>query len=455
MTLKTRRLIAISFVLVFFLTAPLVLLYSLGYRFNFQTVSFQKTGSVLVVSQPRGATIYLSGKKLFDTTPAHINSLLPGKYTLKLEKAGYQSWSRTILVQSGRSTFAEGIVLFAESEPQKLSEEKISWIDFSPRNNYALFTVENEKKNPLYLLDLDSAKTTLLKDDFRAKNQIQTNWSPDAAKCLLTVDDEKQFIVSTSIIGTTIEDITSLVTENKFSRLQWDAQSDSLFYGLAGNSIFKIDTFLERTLTAKKIFERPELKNGFEYRLTGNELLLLSAEKNNALLEKIVLSGTAEKEIPEPLPIADCASPRFAGYFADTTLVQCPMKKAFYFIDTNNVVRQLETGFDGALIHPSQTKILLFTEDKTLAIEQTASGWMKFFSESKDAKSDGYRWHTSTKYLFRLNGEKLEAVETDTGLAWTIAEGDITSFSANTRANDMYFMKDGYLWQTKIYSSFF
>jgi len=459
MTLKTRRIIAFAFIGVFCLAAPLLMLYSFGYRMNFQTFKFQKTGSVLVVSQPRGATIYLNGQKLFSATPAHINQLLPGEYSLRLEKQGYEPWSRTILVQSGQSTFAEELVLFSTAEPQKLTEQKILWIDFSPRSNFALFAIEDNDLPILYLLDLANARTTLLQTNLPAqageifKTAPKTLWSSNGAKCIAIADD-KYFLISTVIVNS-IQDFTGLMDENKFETLKWASDADSYFFGQIENRIFKIDTFLERTLTANEVFAHPTLKKIPDFLASSEELLILIPEKQKTVLERYGLPQSETSAIVPAVTIDNCENARFSEAFAQTQLIQCVKNSSFYFIETNNSLRMLETELSGAMVHPSGKRIILFSDDKILAIEPTANGWMKQSLEKTASKGMVYRWHNSPEYFLTLDAGKLNAVETDTGFTTALIDEGVTAFSANSAADRLYFVRDGYLWIKELYSGIF
>lgn len=121
MTYRTRIGILIVFVALFLLTAPVVVLYTAGYRWNEKKFRLEKVGIIFLRSRPSYAEIYLDGKLRSERTTARLRNLLPSDYLVKVTKKGYTSWSKTLPVESGLTTFAEGIVLWKIAPSEKIS----------------------------------------------------------------------------------------------------------------------------------------------------------------------------------------------------------------------------------------------------------------------------------------------------------------------------------------------
>jgi len=101
MSLKTRRIIFILFIIIFIIITPLIISYASGYRFSFPRKIIQKTGLLVLDSRPPGAKIYIndklyqlffnkyfSNKNNYTTTPAKIKGILPNEYNVRLELGG-------------------------------------------------------------------------------------------------------------------------------------------------------------------------------------------------------------------------------------------------------------------------------------------------------------------------------------------------------------------------------
>ena len=59
MNIFWRRITYSIFFTIFFISSPLLILYSLGYRYNFTTNNIEKNGAFYIKSYPRNANIYI------------------------------------------------------------------------------------------------------------------------------------------------------------------------------------------------------------------------------------------------------------------------------------------------------------------------------------------------------------------------------------------------------------
>lgn len=115
---RIRRKLFYGFVLLFLVTAPLSLLYTAGFRWT-KDGGLLKTGTLLLATTPRGATITVDGRKRSDLSPSIVKRLRPGKHAVRMEFPGHQPWEKTVTIKSGETSFAEAVVLFSDDEPQK------------------------------------------------------------------------------------------------------------------------------------------------------------------------------------------------------------------------------------------------------------------------------------------------------------------------------------------------
>jgi hypothetical protein len=115
MRLKTRLGILIGFVVVFLVSAPITILYTSGYRWNWKKQRIEKIGVMFLRSKPNDATVMIDGETTSFHTPARITNLLPGTYDVRVNKVGFSAWEKHLTVQSELTTFAEGIQLWKDS----------------------------------------------------------------------------------------------------------------------------------------------------------------------------------------------------------------------------------------------------------------------------------------------------------------------------------------------------
>lgn len=86
-----------------------------GYKINWPAKKIQKTGMIYLKSDPKEAEIYLDGRIKGQKTPLKLSYLLPGRYTVEVKKYDYQTWSKTVNVESGQVEVCGDIVLFKQA----------------------------------------------------------------------------------------------------------------------------------------------------------------------------------------------------------------------------------------------------------------------------------------------------------------------------------------------------
>lgn len=119
MKVKTRLIILGICVVVFFIAAPYIVLYSLGYRVNFETWQIKGTGGIYVYAAPEPDSILVSGKPApktgYFSSAVFVQNLLPGMHSVLIEKTGYHSYQKTLPVQERQVTKLENVTLFKTS----------------------------------------------------------------------------------------------------------------------------------------------------------------------------------------------------------------------------------------------------------------------------------------------------------------------------------------------------
>lgn len=116
-----RRILPWIYVVVFFVTAPLLVFYTAGYRYNFKKGAIERNGTLIVDSIPTGATVVVDGKETGQKTPVTFQQMTPGWHTVFVTKPGYGSWQQDILVRAERVAFTNHIRLWRQGDPTLVS----------------------------------------------------------------------------------------------------------------------------------------------------------------------------------------------------------------------------------------------------------------------------------------------------------------------------------------------
>ena len=110
MTREIRRLIFIVFLGIFFISAPLIIMYALGFNFDFGEKIFVDTGGIYLKSIPSGAEIYINDIPKGKTSD-FIRRLAPQIYEVRVIKDEYHVWQKKLIVESGIVTKANNVFL--------------------------------------------------------------------------------------------------------------------------------------------------------------------------------------------------------------------------------------------------------------------------------------------------------------------------------------------------------
>lgn len=241
MTLQTRRIIYLSFIAAFFIAAPLLLLYTSGYRYNPKKQKVQSRGALVLRVEPRDADTYVNNElqpepALFENE-IRLPDLVPGEYNIEVKKENYFTWQKRLLVEPNKTTYALNIQLFKQSLPLSLfsSQEKIySW----PPGEEKILTSD---KN-FNLLDLS-------KDDFLEGKlslsatliEPEITWSNGQEKIIF---QEKNKIILWETITQNEKDLSSSFAKFiGFKNLQWPEDNTDSLYFIYQNSLWRMSTF--------------------------------------------------------------------------------------------------------------------------------------------------------------------------------------------------------------------
>ncbi|MDO8600497.1 MAG: PEGA domain-containing protein [bacterium] len=205
-----RRIFFYLSLLVFFVTAPLILLYALGYRINIEQRGVEETGGIFVKTNLTGFTVFLNNgsiqKSSLLTRGLLLGNLPAGQYRLRVEKEGYQPWEKVVSVTQFSVREIRNIILL----PDPLVKEKVAtWSN--KENLERAFVSPQEHYAAMILRDTTTQKRTLLFFETQ-KNKITTRfpvsapvkeitWNTEENAALVTLEGQKQSIMHVSFLG--------------------------------------------------------------------------------------------------------------------------------------------------------------------------------------------------------------------------------------------------------------
>lgn len=189
-----RQVFFYTLVTIFFVSAPILIMYSIGYRIDWNSRSIIETGVVSIDAQPRDATVYMSGVKINKKLPLRLTNRMPGTYTLRIEKTGYKTWEKTIDIKSKQTTYIKDINLLRDRLPVPVftkNDKKITNIYPSADGNFLILTSE---KNNSKIIELFNLQTDDIYQIYRLpkNNEYNIDWSPFNNSFLISTDSEEK-----------------------------------------------------------------------------------------------------------------------------------------------------------------------------------------------------------------------------------------------------------------------
>lgn len=265
MSIIFRRITYLSFFLLFFLVSPLLIFYSLGYRYNFDKKIIEKNGAFFIKSYPRSASIYIDNKKTKYKTPAQVTNIKPGIHLVEIKKDDLTTWRKQLTVQAGETTFIEDVALL-------LAEPIVA--DLGPGAENYLVNKDNDKysyieNNILHLVNTEQNKLFEVYE-FNTPTEL-IDWSKNDQKMIIKQDTYKLFDLSQ-------QKITPLEIINP-EQILFDNQDENLIWFLKSRKLYK------HNLILNNIALKAEDVSNFE--LTGDYLILQNNQKSSAEIKQV------------------------------------------------------------------------------------------------------------------------------------------------------------------------
>jgi hypothetical protein len=220
MSLKTRRFLYISFIIIFLIITPIISLYAAGYKIG-SGFLFQKTGVFIIDSEPPGAKIYIDGKIKknffqsvfrkedgFIRTPAKLKNILPGEYNIKVELDEYWPWEKIkkINIPKTASSSAEyqwsadGQKIIINKNVYNIDNEKIESLEKiigSGISNIKWDNINNDKIYYKYNGNINTYSLSKQTNEIIIKNKEILDFLPKNDYLYYTVQENNSIILNT------------------------------------------------------------------------------------------------------------------------------------------------------------------------------------------------------------------------------------------------------------------
>lgn len=205
---RSKTFFFLSLLTLFSVITPLIVLYSLGWRFNWKEKKPEQAGVFYFKVLPKSTQIFLNGKLKKKTDflfgSALIENLSPKKYAVEIKKEGYLPWRKTLEVKRGEVTEAKNILLVPQDPNFSIVSNSVNefWVLPDEKNIIiqefigaswflSIFDLEKKIKIPLVgendLLELSPSKKNVGNAEL-----LSLKFSFDSKKILLKTSQNKK-----------------------------------------------------------------------------------------------------------------------------------------------------------------------------------------------------------------------------------------------------------------------
>lgn len=113
-----RRLLPWIYTAVFVLLAPVIVLYTAGYRYNTKKGFLERNGTLIADTTPEGARLILDGRNTGEKTPITLQNIAPGWHDIRLARDGDHAWQKSLELRADEVTFVNHVWLWRDALPQ-------------------------------------------------------------------------------------------------------------------------------------------------------------------------------------------------------------------------------------------------------------------------------------------------------------------------------------------------
>jgi hypothetical protein len=187
-----------------FLITPFIVLYSQGYRIDWNLKRIIKTGGFYFKVWPEGAQVFIDGKFQkktgFLSNSVYINNLTPKEYKIEIKKEGFLTWQKNLEIKDNWVTTSDNVILIPENPKFVNLSQKVEDFFLSPDQRKLIIKEDNNKGWDLKIIEFPSflAQEVYPKNNLFSGFQsadvelLDLKFSQDSNRILLTTKEKEK-----------------------------------------------------------------------------------------------------------------------------------------------------------------------------------------------------------------------------------------------------------------------
>ena len=378
------------FLFLFLLISPAAVLYSQGYRLDFENKKLVQTGGFFLKAEPKQVEVYVEGKLVKKTDflfgSVLIENLLPKNHKIEIRKENYLSWEKNLEITEREVTEVKNLVLFQKNL------------------NFNVLTKNSEN----FWFSADGKKIVLLEEDnYFSLNQISQNehlsTEEKGGKWSLKLYDLEKNIKSNLISETEFFQEGAI-----FLNLEFSENSKEIYLNVETEK--KLKTFiLELDKLPLQLVEKKEIP------LPEN---IIASKKHNQDVYRLNNSGYFLKNdsVASEMPFKVKPETEYSIEIFQNFIFLRENRNFYLFSSDLNSFEDFFIGINELKISPDGKKLVFFSNSEIwilfLRDDGRKKAGEKLFLVRLSEKIKDVFWLNSD-YLIFNSGKNLKIVETD------------------------------------------
>jgi len=275
MAKKTRLIIFIFCIICFFIIAPLLVAYSMGYRIDKEAMKIVETGGIYVRTFPSADQIAINFKTFLKpgifSNAIFVQSLLPKEHTVFIQKNGYFDYFKTLEVNEKEVTKLENVILIKKVLSFKNIKDEADFFSIAPNNQDVIISKINSKAINFSFFNLNSISDSKDVSIPITGKILEIKWNQSSDLALIKIqipNNSIDYYLFESLEEPEITRISSL--DKNTEQIFFSPQNSKTLYYTKNNTLYSL------------VDNKPKiiLEDVISYSFFGNNIIWLSSEGN-------------------------------------------------------------------------------------------------------------------------------------------------------------------------------
>ena len=393
-----KRIISYFILTIFFvISAVVIILWGLGYRWDYHRGTLSKTGILSIEVNQDNFNLFIDGRRYFsDSHQIIVKNLLPGDYTVKVEKENFHPWIKTLTIEPQKITREESIFLFPQKPRIETLDSKL--VDYRiAKEGLSLITLDKTRRLLKQIKLFGQQPTKII------ESEAIEDFYPNKDGTKVVIRQGAPFSKLLLFNFENPEETNELPLEiDKIGKLEWSQDDNKNLFLISEGNLYRIDTS-NRPLTLDLI-----LPSVNDFTIAAKRIFYWTKENNRFVLKQSNLEGESEEKIldvAQDTPSQIIPSP-------DNAKVLLNRNNNLYLLENKNL-KKIAEGVKGVK-WSSQSREFLYHTDCEINLgkfidNQFSQKLVNRFSQ----KIDYLDWFPYPGYLILGSENKIKVIEED------------------------------------------